>query len=651
MNWQIGDRIQNRWEIHKILRGGMGIVYVVYDPASRDVYAAKTFQEEVFARSADIADRFNQEALTWVNLDSHQNVTKARFVQTIAGKPYLFLEYVSGGDLSGWIGTPRLTEDLPQVLRFAIQFCDGMMHAFFKGVTAHRDIKPQNCLITEDQTLKVTDFGLAKVQVACGLRGFRAGTPEHMAPEQWDDFETTDERSDIYSFGSMLYEMLKGSPPFGRRPEVSKSELERRHRYEAPPVLTSHPNSLRMLIQKCLAKDAAVRFRKFTEVREELAPIYVELTGRAVPLPAIGRDLTVDALISKGSSLGTLGKHEEEIASYDQAIDLNPENALAWSNKGVALVDLQRLDEALICQERALAFNPRIANVWGNKGHVLFALGRTEDTLVCIDHALELNPYYARGWYNKGKVLGDLGRHRDSLACYDRATNLDPHYETAWVNKAAMLRALTRFEDSLICCEKALHLDLRDIHAWLGKAKTLSALGRRQEALAFYDRALSLDPMDARGWCNRGVTLADLGRSGEALASFDRALELDSQDEKSWYNKGSVLVNLGRSEEAPDCFARAIEINPRYGEAWYNKGGALVNLGRIAEALDCFGRAIEINPRLPEAWYSKGGALVNGFQRYREALVCFEEAQRLGYPQAAQAAAMCRQRLETHSGE
>src|ERR1044071_3278550 len=161
--WQIGDRVQNRWQICDIKRGGMGIVYVVYDYEHRNAYAAKTFQDEVFARNPVLAQRFTQESLTWVNLDAHQNIAQARFVQTIKGKPYLFLEYVSGGDLSDWIGSQRLTEDLLQVLRFAIHFCDGMTHALSKGIQAHRDIKPQNCLITRDGTLKVTDFGLAKM--------------------------------------------------------------------------------------------------------------------------------------------------------------------------------------------------------------------------------------------------------------------------------------------------------------------------------------------------------------------------------------------------------------------------------------------------------------------------------------------------------
>ena len=127
-NWQIGDRIKNRWEIHRVLRGSMGVVYVVYDHEWRRALAAKTFQERVFAQNPAIAGLFTREALAWVKLDVHQNITQAEFVQQIEGKPFLFLEYVNGGDLDGWIGMPRLTEGLPQVLRFAIQFCDGMIH-------------------------------------------------------------------------------------------------------------------------------------------------------------------------------------------------------------------------------------------------------------------------------------------------------------------------------------------------------------------------------------------------------------------------------------------------------------------------------------------------------------------------------------------
>src|SRR5947207_14940306 len=92
-NWVVGDRIQDRCEIQKILGGGMGIVYVVYDHILREAFAAKTFPDEVFARHLRIAEHFKQEALAWISLDAHQNVTRAHRVDIIGGKPLPFLEF------------------------------------------------------------------------------------------------------------------------------------------------------------------------------------------------------------------------------------------------------------------------------------------------------------------------------------------------------------------------------------------------------------------------------------------------------------------------------------------------------------------------------------------------------------------------------
>ena len=96
-----------------------------------------------------------------MQLGEHPNVVHAYSVEVIEGRPYVVLELIQGGDLNRWIGTPRL--DLRRALRFGFQFCVGMEHALRQGLHCHRDIKPGNLLITEDGTLKITDFGLARV--------------------------------------------------------------------------------------------------------------------------------------------------------------------------------------------------------------------------------------------------------------------------------------------------------------------------------------------------------------------------------------------------------------------------------------------------------------------------------------------------------
>jgi tetratricopeptide (TPR) repeat protein len=690
------DGARKRWEIYKVLHGGMGDVYIVYDHEHHAALAAKTFQDELFKRNPMVAERFTQEALAWTRLDRHENIAWARFVENIQGKPFLFLEYVSGGDLSSWIGTPRLSEDLPQVLRFAIQFCDGMSHALSKGIQAHRDIKPANCLITEDQILKVTDFGLAKVfdearppggagrevaaanvpglSIGATRTGTGAGTPPYMAPEQFDDAKHVDVRADVYSFGVMLYEMLAGRRPFQGR---TWKELERLHKTQPPPLVTFH-SSLITVVQTCLAKNPAVRYANFAVLRARLAEIYKSSTGEAAPRPRAGIDLDAMDYSNKGASLGNLGRPAEALTCYERALEINPRLTTAWANKGAALADLGRHAEALACHERALEINPRYPDAWSNKGNALVGLGRPGEAVACYDRALEINPRLAAVWSNKGNALAGSGRPAEALTCYERALEINPRYAEAWYNKGAVLHDLGRPAEALTCFERALEINPRLAEAWCNKGVVLGELGSPAEALTCYDRALEINPRYPEASSNKGIALAQLGRHAEALTCYERAPEISPRLAVAWYNKGAALAELGRPAEALTCYERALEINPHYADAWTNKGEALRKLDRCAEALTCYERALEIDPRDAMAWSNRGvalrklgrpaegltcyeraleinpsygnawfnkGAALHSTGRFQEALACFEQAQRLGHPQAAQAIAVCRQSL------
>jgi tetratricopeptide (TPR) repeat protein len=579
--WQIGDRIQNRWDIHGILRGGMGIVYVVYDHEHRNAYAAKTYQDKVFARAQQIVTRFAREALTWINLDAHQNITEARFLQYIEGKPYLFLEYVSGGDLSKWIGTPRLTQDLPQVLRFAIQFCDGMMHASSKGIAVHRDIKPENCLVTQDKTLKVTDFGLARVfedlghseveipdlhslSVGLSRTGTAFGTCTHMAPEQFDDAKHVDARADFYSFGVLLYQMVTGKLPFEGR---TWQEYEHLHKSQRVPPLDRQFSLLNKVLQQCLAKEPASRYGEFYELRNELAEIYETLTGEAAPQPVSGTILNASQWVNKGVSLNGLGRREEALQCFNRSLEIDPLLAVAWSSKGIALVQLGREDEALACFDSALEINPSYGQAWNNKGNTLTGLGRLEEGIVCLERALEINPRDEMAWSNKGCALHGLERRQEAVACYDRALVINPRDEKAWYNKGLSLFQLGRREEALVCYDRALAINPLLEQAWYDKGLTLGQLGRGEEALACFDCALEINPRDGLAWFGKGSTLGQLLRLEEALTCYNRALAINLSDAKAWYYKGIVLDALGHPEEAQACRDRAIAIDPSYAEA------------------------------------------------------------------------------------
>ena len=538
--WQIGDHIQGRWEIFNILQGGAGVVYIVYDHIFRESFAAKTFRDEIFAGSPLIADRFERETMAWVKLDLHPNIAEARMVEKIEGKPYLFLEYVSGGDLGSWIGTPALTEDLPQVLRFAVQFCDGMIHALSKGIRVHRDIKPRNCLITKDSVLKVTDFGLAKLfdddlsrdTLSGGvpnlsLTATTMGTCTHMAPEQFMNAGNVDLRADIYSFGVMLFQMVSGDLPFIGE---NWNDLEKMHRTQPPPLLKSTDPQLAELIQTCMAKDPDCRLEDFRQVRARLSPIYQKVVGSAPPEPVHGAALTAIQWNNKGSSLDNLGLHAESIACFDSAIRLNPLFESAWFNKGVAMLGSGRANEALTCYERALELNSRSEKFWSNKGVALKSLGKTEEAIACYDRALKINPRYANAWVNKGVALRTQNKTEEALVCYGRALILNPKDENGWTNKGNILYSLRRTDEALACYERALSLNTKLDRAWMNKGIALNALGRHGEAMDSYGKAIELNALLDQAWFLMGLTLVNVFHSyREALPYLKEAERLGSK--------------------------------------------------------------------------------------------------------------------------
>lgn len=581
-NWRIGDKLpdpstgQGRWEIHNILRGGMGIVYVVYDNQWREVFAAKTFQDQ-FLHSKIVRDRFVQEAHTWINLELHQHIVLARLVEIIESKPYIFLEYFPGGDLSCWIATPRLT--LEHTLRLTIQFCYGMAYAYSKGIKAHRDIKPQNCFITEDSSLKIGDFGLAKVfddaemrvsevygasglseveprgrrlQVGLSQTGRAAGTPLYMAPEQFDDAKHVDARADIYSFGVMLFEMVTGEVPFKGR---TWGELKEAHKTQPVPSLRGRlPKQaweVEDVVRSCLEKQPSKRPQSFDDIRERLEHILERLTGEKVPASMESVELDVRYLNSRGSSLNYLGKYSEALSVLEQV--------------------LQRID-----LERILQGSPHHSMVWNNKGYALMHLGRRGDAMASFDTALAIDPKNFHALTNKGFLLFEAGHPSDALQCHERALSINPNSSLAWNSKGRTLQAMRKFDDAWACYWKALQIDPRNTLILGNIGWLLAEAGRHEEALVWFDRALAVDPFYDEGLNAKALSLAACDRYEEALACLEKALEASPKNPVFWQNMGSMFLQLKRYQEALNAFDKALELDP--GERIARQGRAICRI-------------------------------------------------------------------------
>lgn len=606
--WRVGDKITGRYEIYQILGGegksGMGILYVCIDQKIHTPCALKTFQDKEDLLSEENQRLFEREALIWAELGKHPNIVRAFWAEKLENRLFIILEYIAPNQsgqnsLVHYLGNL----DFPDILKFSIQFCYGMEYAYSKGIDAHRDIKPDNIMITADKTVKITDFGLAKAFQEIQLRkdiissgenrglsvfqtkgGKRAcGTLPYMAPEQFDGY--ADKRSDIYSFGITLYQMAAdGKLPFVGR---TQQEWESLHKFEKIPEI---PSPLFSIVQKCLEKDPNKRYKNFAAIREEINKLVLQETGEIVTQPR-GDEVSLEAweLNNKGLSFYSLGKYEEAIACYDKAMELDPGLGGAPTNKGNIFYSLGKYHEAITYYDKSIKADPGYSLAWNNKGGALSALNKYEEAIAYYDKAIDIDPEYAEAWDNKGLALANLRRYDDALKCIDEALRLNPSLPQTQKLKQSILEKL-----GMVSSVDEIKLESREYNT---KGFDLYNLGKYEEAISYFDKAIALNPRDALAWVNKGTALGNLGKFQEAVKCYDKALEINPREALTWNNKGISLAKLGRYEETIFCFDKAIEMEPEYDEAWFNKAISLRKLHRHMELFRCIYHMVNINPK------------------------------------------------------
>jgi len=291
-----GSTFAGRYQIIEELgRGGMGKVYKALDKEIDGKVALKLIKPEIAADKKTI-DRFRNELKTARDI-AHKNVCRMYHLAKHEGTQYIVMEYVSGEDLKSFIRRARqLTAGT--AISIAKQVCEGLAEAHKLG-TVHRDLKPQNIMIDKDGNARIMDFGIARSLKEKGITGagVMIGTPEYMSPEQVEAKEV-DKRSDIYSLGVILYEMVTGRVPFEAETPFAVGMKHKSELPKDPLELNSQiPADLSKVILRCLEKDKEKRYQSADELHSELSNIEKDMptTEKIVPerRPSTSKEITV----------------------------------------------------------------------------------------------------------------------------------------------------------------------------------------------------------------------------------------------------------------------------------------------------------------------------------------------------------------------
>jgi predicted O-linked N-acetylglucosamine transferase (SPINDLY family)/ADP-heptose:LPS heptosyltransferase len=282
--------------------------------------------------------------------------------------------------------------------------------------------------------------------------------------------------------------------------------------YEALAIeLATHSEQLAAVKQKLA--DNRLRYPLFDTVlftqhiEDVYQQMYLRYQADLVPehiyvsdVTAVGRisdsvtQQTADDLINQGNAQEDNGQLENALASYEQAISINPNYARAYSNRGNVLQSLQRFQEAIASYDKALALKPDYAEALYNKGNALQATKSSVEAIVCYEQALSLKPDFIQALIGRGNALHDLRRASEALRDYEQALLIYPDYAEAFYNRGNVLIDLKRYDEALASYDRALAINPDYVDVWIGRGVVLQELKRFPEALQSYERAIKLKP-------------------------------------------------------------------------------------------------------------------------------------------------------------
>ena len=247
---------------------------------------------------------------------------------------------------------------------------------------------------------------------------------------------------------------------------------------------------------------------------------------------------------SKATALAQLNKYVDALIWYDKVKRADVRSADLDYNIGNSLSALGKHEEAIGCYDEAIRKDPS-SGVYNNKGVSLAALSKHEEAIGCYDEAIRMDTDNVNAYYNKGNSLSALGKHEEAIGCYDEEIRKDPS-SGVYNNKGISLAALGKHEEAIGCYDEAIRMDPDNVNAYNNKGVLLAALGKHEEAIGCYDEVIRKDPSSGV-YNNKGISLAALGKYEDAIGCYDEAIRMNPDNSQARLNKRDAFSTLDKN--------------------------------------------------------------------------------------------------------